>query len=208
MISPMITAHIPEVVGIHQACLPGDFLTALGPEFLAEAFYKELLEPDIGFGYVWVDGGHVVGYVSGAYDAGSFSKGVVCRHVSVVARSFVKRLFSSPVILVRALETAAYLLRPSLGVVGPQIRANAVLPEYRGQGIGLQLYVQGLQHFRDWGADHCTVVVSAADPVVNHLWERLGGRVEASFRLNGERRNLYRVGLREALSICSAPLAT
>lgn len=205
MIAPMTSDHVAEVVRIHSTCLSEDFLTALGPEFL-RVFYLELLDPNIGFGYVWLDDIRVAAYVSGTYEASGFTRRVIRKHGWVLVRALRTNLLRKPGVVVQALGTAAYLLRPSAGMAGPQIRANAVLPEFRSHGIGRKLYVEGLRHLRNQGAEYCTVMVSALDPVVNHLWESMGGRIEASFSLNGTQRNLYRVPLREGSPTCSVPL--
>jgi GNAT superfamily N-acetyltransferase len=193
----LTTADAPVVAQIHVACLPSDFLSALGKRFLATAFYGELLDPGTGFGYGWREGERLVGYVSATYDAGGFSVRAIRRHPLALLRSLAAAVAARPATVMDALRVARHVAAPSTRIVGPQVRANGVLPGYRGRGIGRRLYEETLRHLRVRGVPACAVMVSADDATVNGLWAGLGGRVERSFVLNGERRNVYRVALSE-----------
>lgn len=207
MIVPLAAAHAGEVARIHVECLPRDFLTALGPRFLAGAFYRELLSADLGFGYGWLDGQRLVGYVSGTYDAGRFSRRAVRGHLPALLSALLLGLVARPMVLARALQVGGYLLRAPGRPAGPQIRANGVLQAYRGRGIGRRLYVEALRHLHGRNFESCTVMVSADDSPVNRLWRDLGGVVERTFSLTGERRHLYRIDLRTVSPSWSATSA-
>jgi ribosomal-protein-alanine N-acetyltransferase len=69
----------------------------------------------------------------------------------------------------------------------------AVLPEFRGQGLGARLMFEIKRHARERGAVRMTLEVRASNFVAQKLYSKMG------FRQGGIRRNYYRETKEDAL---------
>ncbi len=57
-----------------------------------------------------------------------------------------------------------------------EVGNNAVLPQFRGRGVGTALIVETIRIMKDWGAEILRVTTFEHDYPARHIYERLGFR--------------------------------
>jgi len=135
-----------QVAHLHQQYIPLGFLSSLGIGFLAR-LYAFMAKDAAAFLLVAVDGGTVVGFVSGTVDVGSFYRRFIIKNIlwgfvllpKLVTRNTLKR----------ALETLLYPRKNKvMNLPKAELLSIVVDRAYQGKGVAKSLYEHLEQFYR------------------------------------------------------------
>jgi hypothetical protein len=87
----LASEHYQETAQLHERLLPWSFMAQSGPSFLVE-FYRGLIESGVGFGYVALNEGRVVGFIMGTYDRHNLLKTVLMNNFTGISWSLIQLL--------------------------------------------------------------------------------------------------------------------
>jgi ribosomal protein S18 acetylase RimI-like enzyme len=157
LVVPACPGHLPEMVQVHMASFPGEFLTLLGPGFL-RIFYRYFIGHPKGISLVAVKQGDgcVIGLVTGGAPElrSNFLRKHILRFFSTsLSKSFTnyrvrERLCEHIIDTLRVVSSKLRLVSPKNSLVEPVVGAPGtwsnllsvcVHPDYVGCGIGRKL---------------------------------------------------------------------
>ena len=195
MIVPLQGTHLPEVVDLHLGSFPEDFVTGLGRGFLERVFYAWFLIHPAGFGFVWEEGGRLLGYVVGSLDVRSFYGAMFKRRFLRIVLYGFSSFLRRPWHLGRFIEVALALRRSGELPYPADLAYIAVEPEVRGRGIGKRLVQVLLDHVRASGVEGCWVKTRKDLEESNRLYRAAGYRSWREFELKGAHYCIYAIRL-------------
>lgn len=163
----------PALARLHRTGLPDAFLSALGERFLRR-LYRAMASDRDAFALVAVSGGAVVGFVSGTLSGRRFYRRFLLRHGVIALMASLPALVR-PGTLKRVREIGGYAEGPS-GLPEAELTSAAILPGWRGQGLGTALYDAGLRLLMERGAPAVRGRVLVTNEGGNRVLARLGFR--------------------------------
>jgi len=179
-IVPLAAAHATAIAAIHAEGQPNTFLTSLGPAFL-RALYAEMASSEHCYGYVAMDGGEVVGVVTGTVDSGAVFKDLVWRHGFKLALPVLGALLRRPALVGNVFETLFYPSQAEAAAkAGGQDEAEAELffigtrADRRGEGIGRALFDALVAASRRRGMSSMGLTVDDDNEIAQRFYRRLG----------------------------------
>jgi len=173
-IVPLAAAHAAAAAAIHAEGQPNTFLTSLGPAFL-RALYAEMAASEHCYGYVAVDGGDVVGVVTGTVDSGAVFKDLIWRHGFKLALPVLGALLRRPALIGNVFETLFY---PSQAEGQDEAEAELFFigarANRRGEGIGRALFDALVAASRRRGMSSMGLTVDDDNAAAQRFYRRLG----------------------------------
>lgn len=164
------------IAALHQEEIPWGQLANLGPGIVA-AFYRTLLDSDLGFAFIAERDGLPLGYVTGIVHWRRFYRTFVRRHWVLAARLLIRRLFDVGRWR-RLVETTRYATTATLP--DAELLAIALRPEARGTGTADVLVHELLSEFASRGVTQVRVTTASENVAAARIYERAG------FQLRGE----------------------
>jgi len=189
-IEPLAAAHAPRIAEIHAEALAGDFLPSLGVRFLI-ALYRAILDLRLGFGFVAVDAGQVVGFVLASADTSALFRRALLRRGPALAWGLLPALLRRPALIGNLLQTFAYPQREGNVDAPAELVVIAVDAARRNSGVGAALCRALDEDFARRGVARYKVTVNADNAGANRFYRRLGFESAYSFTLYGRQWNLY-----------------
>ena len=140
MILPATDAHIPQVVTIHCASLPGDFLPQLGANFLQKTFYPAVIASNQAKLFIESNPeGDVAGFIIVTLDSGKFLSRVIKDHFWSFAATGIRSSLRSFKHFKKNVEILYTSLFSKDTHPAGEIYIIAVDESLRGKGIGARL---------------------------------------------------------------------
>lgn len=192
MIKDMESSHIQDVVNVHMESFPDSFLTQLGNGVLT-LIYNNF--PKHGFGYVFLEGNEVAGFLAGPFiPARRFYMMLIRMHpvhlplllVGATIRSprilnpiaiRAKRLFLGSSKASRQSSHPDYQSVMNSGGLIAYALTMAVSSRHRGKGIAKQLWAHQLRELPKRGVDAILGSVFVDNDATNGLYKKMGFRV-------------------------------
>jgi ribosomal protein S18 acetylase RimI-like enzyme len=175
----MEAADVPEVVRLHEAAFPDNFMTTFGAQFL-DAFYRELIAHKDGYGCVAVDdGARVVGFcVGGAGAIQGIARGMLRSRPLSFAMPALLNVARSPARLVRTGRLALGYLGGGSGADSVPGEAHllqiAVAKASRGSGAAERLVRDFLAEMERRGATSVRLGVKPDNARAISFYRRMG----------------------------------
>ncbi len=113
-IRPFAPEHAAAAAAIHAEGQPGTFLTSFGPSFL-RALYSQMAQSAHSFGCVALDGGEVIGVVTGTEDSGAVFRELILRRGLKLLLPVAGAVLRHPALLLKVLQTVMYPAETSQG---------------------------------------------------------------------------------------------
>ena len=138
----MTPSHVPHVARLHHQSMGTSLWARLGVPFL-EALYRGLLA-DPGFvGYVYLEDGHVGGFIAGTDDASLLFRRTLLRHAAHLLLPTIAGLIRQPSLLLTLLSTPLYFGRSSPSPAVEAVKAESLFcsfaPALRGKRIAAHI---------------------------------------------------------------------
>jgi ribosomal protein S18 acetylase RimI-like enzyme len=190
MIVPLQREHAACVAELHCAALAGDFLPGLGQGFLT-VFYDGVIDLGVGFGFVAVEDGRLVGFVLGSADTSILFKQVVASRAVMMGLRAIPAIIRKPALVANVLETFLY---PGKEGAVPEKAELVVIgfdAAYRGRGLGRGLVNALSDAFRAQGVRSYKVTVLQENLGANSFYRALGFQPALEFELYKKKWNLY-----------------
>ena len=181
-----------EAAAIHVEALPDDVLTMLGESFLT-SLYQGIARRPGGFIHVAERDGVIVGFVSGATDAGVVGRGAIRQQWLSLMVSATARVLTRPSLILRALDVFRRRSRRDEANTRAELLSIAVRSPYRGQGVGHALLESFNQEMRRRSVDFYQVTTTGG-PEVQAFYTKAGFVPMEQFDIPGAR--AYRFGRR------------
>lgn len=185
VVRPAVAAEAGDLARIHFEALPDDFLPSLGLDFLERVHYPATFTSAYGGNLVAVSEGRPVGFVTIAHDAGLFSRDLMARSVTRIARYALRAALRNPLHLRRSAEVGWSALNGKADPVKGEIFLIAVDHQWRGRGVGQALVRESLAYLARHGVERCRTKTLAANAGVIAMYDHLGWAVRDRFSLIG-----------------------
>ena len=183
-----VRAFAPEdasaAADLHLEGQPNTFLTSLGRTFLV-ALYSEMAVSPYCFGYVAVDGGEVIGVVTGTVDSGAVFKDLVLRRGFKLALPVMASLLRHPSLIPKVVQTFVYPSQTRIEPGETEMLYLASRADRRGEGIGHALYWAFVEGSRQRGFKMMGLCVDESNQVAVRFHERQGMDLERTFMMYG-----------------------
>jgi ribosomal protein S18 acetylase RimI-like enzyme len=174
--------HIEPIVRIHLASFPDSFLTKLGPSMLT-VIYEEMSKPPLGFCWVYIQNGQVLGFLSGSYiPSGRFYNRIFRKRIWPLGLALMTKVIRSPKILLdlgrrvpnvfgnRKPPREEFVSSPPTGKVA-HILSIASSPAFQGQGVGTSLLRAAVDNLQVEGHDYVHISFLADNVAAKRLYE-------------------------------------
>jgi GNAT superfamily N-acetyltransferase len=190
MIIPMQAIHIREVVDVHLHSFEGFFLSFLGPQFL-RLYYESIVDYLGGVGYVYLNGGRVVGFVCGIVGPSRFYRHLIRTRWWRFAVAALGAALRRPSIVPRLFRALLYPSKTSRRADTATLTSIAVDPAMKGEGIGAKLVAVFLEDVRGRGVRRVNLTTDRhGNDKVNTFYQKQGFRCERAFT-TPEGREMY-----------------
>lgn len=153
---------------LHISVFPGFFLSTLGEKFLTTYYKVVLRHPETICLFAEDDNANICGYVLGRINAKGYLKRIVKSAPWVFIWEAIKLFFTRPRALFRLINNLDKKRDDSkvrdeqdyaeIGLIG-------VLPQYKGQGIGHQLFNEFVEILKNNGVEKISLTTDADDNV-------------------------------------------
>jgi ribosomal protein S18 acetylase RimI-like enzyme len=186
-------ARLLEVVGLHEECFPGYYLTQLGPSFL-KAMYAWYVESPEAIAHVAVgDDGRLLGFVAGTIDGSNYAESLFRKTWRPMALALARSLVSRPALTLRLVAERKDLAWQGLSSVfgpgsgeGPEAKAGlyrrpssaslvsiGVKPSARRSGVGAKLSELFVREARKRGCKRVTLSVRDDNLAARRFYESM-----------------------------------
>ena len=207
MIVEMREEHVAKVSEIDIQSRPGDFLPALGGKFLT-VIYKEIIRSDCGFGYVFLKGDQIAGFIIGNEDTSQMFMQVIRNNFFVLVFHLIFSILKKPLLIKRIFQTFLYTEKAENVPEKAELLVIGVYKQFRRTKVGEQLVSALNSTFTDRGISGYKVTVNKLNEVGNSFFRNLGFEYKYSFILYGKEWNLYTFNISSVIieqKICYSP---
>jgi len=178
MIARLDKHHIDSVIAVHLAGFEGFFLSFLGPRFL-RLYYEGIVDYPDGAGYVYLEGGRVVGFVCGVVGPSRFYRYLIRTRWWRFAMAALGATLRRPSIIPRLFRALSYPGQTPNCEDTATLTSIAVEPAMRGHGIGTKLITTFLEDMRARGVKRVDLTTDRhGNDQANAFYERQGFRCE------------------------------
>jgi ribosomal protein S18 acetylase RimI-like enzyme len=179
---------------MHLEQIPTGQLSSMGPGFVT-AFYRTLIDSDLGFAFVAERDGRPVGYATGIVHWRRFYRIFVGRNWLLAARAVIRRLLSLDRWR-RLAETTRYAAAATLP--DAELLSIALRSEARGTGTADALVREVLGEFTRRAVTQVRVTTASDNIPAARLYERTGFRLLDKMQIHpGESADVYVIALGE-----------
>jgi ribosomal protein S18 acetylase RimI-like enzyme len=162
MIMPMTSAHIEQVVSVHQHSFQGFFLSLLGRGFLS-LFYSAGVVYAEGVGYVYIEDDRITGFVFGVANSSKFYRYLLQTRWLRFAIAALSATWRDPTIIRRLLRAWRYPSQTAKQPEAATLMSIAVSPDVQGIGIGTELVLVFLEAMRARGIRYVSLTTDRLD---------------------------------------------
>ena len=196
MIARLDKHHIDSVIAVHLAGFEGFFLSFLGPRFL-RLYYEGIVDYPDGAGYVYLEGGRVVGFVCGVVGPSRFYRYLIRTRWWRFAMAALGATLRRPSIIPRLFRALSYPGQTSRQEDDATLTSIAVEPAVQDKEIGTKLVTIFLEDMRARGAKRVDLTTDRySNDRVNAFYERQGFHCERTFVTSeGRAMNEYVISL-------------
>ena len=196
MIEEMNEKHVAQACQIHIEALPDSFLPMLGYDFL-KVVYNSILEYNLGFGFVCIKEGKVVGFILACKNTGKLFNDIIKKKWFALILPLLKKIMRSPSLLIRVYETIFYPKKEKSEEIQSELLVIAVDKDYRRSKIGKDLVNYLNARFLQENIYKYSVSVYSTNMHANEFYKSNGFRLERSFTLYDKEFNVYEYELKE-----------
>ncbi len=197
-IRPLTRDHLDQVLAIHLARFPDDFITSLGRGWLRRVFYPAYLDLPGGFGFVAVQDDTVVGYVVGSEDSRDFYQRMLRGRRWYLLWSLFRQAARRPRIVRRAAAVSRTVRTEPEPPVPADLSYVAVKPGSERQGVGAALVVALADRLRARGHEGCWVKGWAETPPTDGFYQAAGFKPVQDYYSDGRPWRRYVLDLKES----------
>lgn len=183
--------HAPTAAEIHAEGQPGTFLSLLGEKFLT-ALYAQIASSSLGFGYVALLNGEVIGFVVATEDTGQLFKEVIGRGWLNLTWPLFESVIRRPALLSGVFQSLFY---PGREGNEAELLSIGVRAGRRSQGIGGRLMEALVEECQARAIPALTVTVDAANEGAIRFYRRHGFFLRRTFALYGRKMHSYVLNL-------------
>ena len=196
MIVRMTMAHVNEVTAVHMSSFEGFFLSFLGPRFL-RLYYESIVGYSGATGYVYVQDGHVMGFVCGTVSPSRFYRYLLRTRWWRFALAALGATLKRPAIIPRLARAFLVPGQTSRRTDAATLTSIAVDPTAQSKGIGAKLVRAFLEDMRARGVKYVDLTTDRHDnDKVNAFYQQQGFRCERTFATpEGREMNEYVISL-------------
>ena len=178
MIARLDRHHVDPVVAVHLAGFEGFFLSFLGPRFL-RLYYEGIVDYPDGAGYVYLEGGRVVGFVCGVVGPSRFYRYLIRTRWWRFAMAALGATLRRPSIIPRLFRALSYPGQTSRQEDDATLTSIVVEPAVQDKEIGTKLVTIFLEDMRARGAKRVNLTTDRyGNDKVNAFYERQGFHCE------------------------------
>ncbi len=180
---------LPAMARIHAASGTPGLLADLGEPFLRDLYYRGILSSPLGRAFVLTSDGAVVGFVTAATDSTRLFSAIFRRNLPRSVGAVARASCRHPRVARSFLETVLVVARKKEAANVPaEIVSLEVSVPYQHRGFGYALLATAVQDLRaDPAARSIKARILADHREVERLYEALGFRPAATFRMQGRR---------------------
>jgi len=211
-IQPLAPEHAAAAAAIHAEGQERTFLTSLGPAFL-RALYAQMASSAHCFGFVALDGGEIIGVVTGTVDSGAVFRELVLRRGLKLILPVAGAMLRVPSLVPKVLKTLAYpaQTRNSKGAKGTATKDTkggakggpgeaelffiGTRADRRGEGVGSALFHALAEEMRRRGMRAMGLIVDDENESAKRFYLRHGMRPLRTFPLYGRRMQWFELSL-------------
>lgn len=174
MIVPMSRGHVAAVVEVHQQSFPSFFLTFLGPRFL-RLLYTSIVESPQGVGFVYAEGGQVLGFVAGVANPSGFYSSLIRRRLPAFMMAACTAALRRPSIIARLFRALTYPSQTPAGNSSATLMSIGTRPDCQGRGVGKLLVEAFLGEMRGRGVRSVNLTTDRDNnDAINLFYRKLG----------------------------------
>jgi len=163
---------------VHLAGFEGFFLSFLGPRFL-QLYYEGIVDYPDGAGYVYLEGGRVVGFVCGVVGPSRFYRYLIRTRWWRFAMAALGATLRRPSIIPRLFRALSYPGQTSRQEDDATLTSIVVEPAVQDKEIGTKLVTIFLEDMRARGAKRVNLTTDRyGNDKVNAFYERQGFHCE------------------------------
>jgi len=177
--------HIQNIVDIHCASLPDDFLPQLGRNFLENTFYPAVIASNQAALIMHLDKESVTGFIIITHDSGQFLSQIIRDHFFAFAWTGLRSSLRSFEHLKKNIEIVISSLFSKESHPAGEIYVIAVDQNNRGRGIGAMLVDAAREYLKEHHIDEIKIKTLTSNvDWINHF-RKTGWEVVDQFRLIG-----------------------
>ncbi len=177
--------HIPNIVDIHCASLPDDFLPQLGRKFLENTFYPAVVASDQAALIVELDKESVTGFIIVTQDSGQFLSDIIKNNFWQFAWTGLRSSLRSFKYLRKNIEIVISSVFSKESHPAGEIYIIAVDQNNRGKGIGARLVDAAREYLKEHHIDAIKIKTLTSNVDWIGHFRKAGWKVVDQFRLIG-----------------------
>jgi len=192
MIRKMEQRDADDVAKIYIEAIDTGFISNLGLKFVSR-LHKEIAKSDTGFGYVWVENGKVMGFITGCTDILKLYKSIIKKWIYFLF-PLLKHI-TEFLTIKKMLQTMFYPAKVKDTYGKAEILAVGLKEEYEGKGIGLELMGRILEEFKKRGIKRVKVLAYDKNVVANNYYVKAGFEPAGKIKHHENFLNVYLMNL-------------
>lgn len=197
MIEKLHEEDIERVAEIHMQTMPGGIIGALGYEFLKNVYYKEYINSEYAFGYVYKEGNEALGIATACYNSNKFLKELIKKNKLKLIYYLLKGILKDRHVLRFILERVGKNdfkkdsrvddnIKKQVMDIKAELMIIAIKPDIRRFDIGIRLHNARLKEFKKNGIRNCKATVSSQNKKIIRFHRQFGGEVLHTFKSHGK----------------------
>lgn len=184
-IGKLAQSDVKKVAALHRNYLSDGFLANLGQKFL-EKFYSAVLTQKNIFIFAAREDNKIVGFLCGATQTSTMPKIMFEK----LWKELLTIILKNPLVLIKLMQIPFYPgFKPKKDT--GEILTIALLPEYRGRGIGKKLILESKKEFRQNYYHHFFISVRDNMKEANNFYRKIGLKKVKSKKFLGEVINFW-----------------
>jgi len=191
-ITKLLPIHAEGVARLHISGIHTGFISSLGLGFVT-SLYEAIATTESGFGFVALQGGHVVGYVAFTTNVGALYKSVIRKRGLKLSLVLARRMFSLET-AGKVYETLFYPKRiRKLDLPSAELLSISVSPDVRSKGLATNLVYQGFQECLKRKIEKVKVLVGFENTSANNFYVKYRFEFIKQIDNHGVLSNIYTV---------------
>jgi ribosomal protein S18 acetylase RimI-like enzyme len=186
---------VDQISRLHQNYMEKGFLSSLGTKFLGK-LYEAMIKSKIAFCIVACDESRIVGFVSGTKNTGHFYKEFIRKYYLSVLMLLLPKVINLKN-LQKMFETLFYPVKQEYSLPDAELLSIVVDEDYRGKGIGKDLFKKFLEEINSLSINKFKVVVGEELSTACRFYESVGCVLHSEIEVHrGKKSRVYVWGMK------------